>query len=132
MSAAGQLWTLAAVAFGGAGGALARYGVSVWALSLIPRFPPAGTLIANVVGCLLIGAAMPLAQHNVLSETNRQLLISGFLGAFTTFSTFGYQTVELFREEQYAAALLNMTANLACGLAAVMVGLWLGRRLLEW
>jgi CrcB protein len=124
--------TLAAVAVGGACGAVARYGVSLWALAIVPRFPPAGTLIANVTGCLLIGVAMTLAQQGALSEEWRQFVVSGFLGAFTTFSTFGFQTVELVREGRHGAAAFNLAANVVIGIGAVAIGLWVGRRLPEW
>ncbi|MFV0444990.1 MAG: fluoride efflux transporter CrcB [Planctomycetaceae bacterium] len=129
MPASDQLSTLAAVALGGAIGAVARYGITVVALGAFPRFGPAGTLIANVLGCGLIGVAMVLAQSQLLSELQRQLCVTGFLGALTTFSTYSYQTIELAREGRFALAMFNLLSNLVLGFLAVAVGLWLGRRI---
>ncbi len=123
-----DLSTLGAVAIGGACGALARYGIALAAAMYVPRFSPLGTLVANLVGCLLIGVAMQAAQQHSLTDLQRQLIVTGFLGALTTFSTFGFQTIELLREQRYGAALGNVLANLLLGLAAVAVGLWLARR----
>lgn len=125
---AGTLSTLVAIAVGGACGALARYGVAVAALALCPRFPPAGTLVANVAGCVLIGVLMVLAHAGAVSEWTRQLLVTGFLGGLTTFSTFGWQTIELTREARYGAAACNVAGNTVLGLAGVLLGVWLAQR----
>ena len=124
-----QLTTLGAIACGGAIGAVGRYVIALGALSVFPRFAPAGTLIANVLGCFLIGLLMVLAQASVISEATRQLWVTGCLGALTTFSTFGWQTVELAREDRYDLAAMNLGLNCTLGLLAVMVGLWIGRRI---
>lgn len=120
--------TLLAIAVGGAAGALARYWVALTAVVLFPRFAPAGTLIVNTVGCLAIGALMVLAQGAVISEWSRQLWVTGFLGALTTFSAFGWQTIELTREGRFVLAAVNVLCNVGLGLGAVGAGLWLGRR----
>jgi CrcB protein len=129
MSAA-HVTTLIAVAAGGVLGAVARYAVSLWVVALIPRFPPAGTLIVNVAGCVLIGTLMVLAEHARISETARQLWVTGFAGSLTTFSTFAFQTIELAREERYGLAAVNVLANSVVGFAAVLAGFWIARRII--
>jgi CrcB protein len=119
---------LSAIAIGGALGALARYGVALGMLAVCPRFGPAGTLVANGLGCLAIGFLMVLAQTGAISEASRQFLVTGFLGALTTFSTYGWQTVELAREGRIVTAGANLLANLVLGLTAVVLGLWIGQR----
>jgi CrcB protein len=121
--------TLTAIALGGAAGALTRYGIALGAAAAFPRFAPAGTLIANVLGCVLIGSLMVLAQSAVISDLQRQLWVTGFLGALTTFSTYGWQTVELVREQRLGLAAMNLLANLVLGLGGVVVGISLVRRL---
>lgn len=122
--------TIAAVAAGGAVGAVARYGTALGAVAIFPRFPPAGTLVVNVVGCVLIGVLMVFAQAGSISELQRQLWVTGALGALTTFSTFGWQTIELAREHRYQLAVINVVANLLLSLLAVLLGIWLADRLL--
>ena len=120
---------LLAIALAGALGALARYGlaglVQRWAG---PRFP-LGTLTVNVLGCLLLGwlATLTLDRWS-LTPTARTAVLVGFLGAFTTFSTFGYETLALLREGALWRAGLNMGASLLLGLAACVAGVALGSR----
>lgn len=83
---------------------------------------PYATLIVNVVGCFCIGLAMPSVERApLLSPDLRLLLVVGFLGGFTTFSAFGYESVALFRAHP-ALAALNIGANVLLGLAAVIAG----------
>lgn len=124
-------WTqLASVACGGAVGAVARFLLNSWAVRVFPKFAPAGTLLVNVLGCLVIGflvSAFETREED--SQVVRAFLVTGLLGSLTTFSTFGFQTVELAREGSTKLAVVNVVANLAVGLPAVVMGLWLGRRL---
>ena len=83
-----------AVGAGGFVGAVLRYLISAAMLKRFPDFPPAGTLLVNVVGCAVIGVVMALiSEHNALSPNTRLLLVTGILGSLTTFSTFGYDTL---------------------------------------
>lgn len=121
--------SLLAVALGGAIGAVCRFGVGVavarWNVSAVPL----GTLFVNVVGCLLIGALMPWFNRADTSILVRQLLITGFCGALTTFSTFGYETLLLTKTASRPdLALIYIGANLVLGLGAV----WLGGWIVEW
>ena len=93
------------------------------------RFPW-GTLAVNVLGCLLIGAILGWAstRENV-SETTRLFLVTGILGSLTTFSTFGNETIELFRQGATGPAIGNIAMNVVVGLVAVTVGLAISRGL---
>ena len=117
------------VGAGGFGGCIARYlvGVLVTRLLNAPVFPYA-TLLVNIVGCLLIGVLGGLAQSTrVLSPELQLLLITGLLGGFTTYSTFGYQAVTLLRDGYLTTAILFVATHLALGLWAVWFGLFLVR-----
>ncbi len=119
---------LLAVAGGGALGALARYGVARWALAQIGGPFPWGTWIANVVGCLLLGFFMEFTiDHPGWSPAARLTVATGFLGAFTTFSTFSYQTVQSALDGQTGVALANVAANLVVGLLFAWGGIQLAR-----
>lgn len=119
-----------AVAVGGALGSVARHGVNVlihgrWPLM---RFPLA-TLAVNVLGCLIIGvlAGLVISDRLTLRFYWREFLFVGILGGFTTFSTFGLDTITLARTST-TAALWNVVAQLVIGLLAVRMGMLLGAR----
>lgn len=114
-----RLFLLAA---GGAAGTLARYGVSVWADRAAKGVFPAGTMAVNLAGCFLIGAAWALFERSLVSPAQRLFLMTGFLGGFTTFSTFGLETFSLLREGEYWSAALNAAANNIFGVALVLAG----------
>lgn len=116
-----------AVGLGGFVGAIARYAISGILQNRFPGFRPAGTLVVNLLGSLLIGFLMAIViSRPNFSHTARLFLITGILGSLTTFSTFGYETVELLREQEYRGALWNILSNLVVGLLAVGLGLWSG------
>ena len=116
------------IGMGGFFGAIARYGLSGLAHRAFGATFPYGTLAVNVVGCLLIGAVLYLVEDRTLLSPNmRMFLAVGCLGAFTTFSTFGYETLELIQDREFWLATLNVAANVVLGLAAV----WLGRTVLR-
>jgi fluoride exporter len=111
------------IALGGAIGALLRYGVSTWFV----RGIPAGTLLVNVVGCLLIGLFMGAAiERHWLSHHVRLFFVTGFLGALTTFSTFGWETFSFAEKKDFVLAFTNISLHLVLGLAAVAAGFQLG------
>ena len=112
------------VGLGGLVGAIARYVLTgLVQRRIFPGLFPAGTLVVNSLGCLLIGILMALAtQKRWLSPDAQLLLVTGVLGSLTTFSTFGYETVELLRQSQWRLAVLNVAANIVIGFAAVWIG----------
>lgn len=114
---------------GGFLGSVARYYLTGWAtqVSHAGRFP-VGTLVVNVTGCLLIGLLAGLAEHaHLLSPPSRLFLLTGFLGGFTTYSAFAYETYFLGREHMALAALANIALQLLLGLGAVLLGSWIAR-----
>jgi CrcB protein len=113
---------IAIVAAGGAIGAVLRFGLSGWLQRLAPHFP-LGTLVVNVLGCLAIGVLMTLSEESGKVSVDTRLFIAvGLLGAFTTFSTFGYETFGLLRRGETALALASVAANVLIGLGAVVAG----------
>ena len=116
------------VALGGAVGAVARYGLSLWAVRRFGPSFPWGTLLVNLGGCFLIGWMMVLlATKPWFTEPIRLLIIAGFLGSLTTFSTFGYDTLALIDEGRLRAATISVAANLILGLTGVVLGRMVGR-----
>ena len=113
------------VALGGMLGAMARYLLSLAAVRFLGDAFPYGTLLANVLGCFAIGVCGGYGIPT-LSETTRLLLITGMLGALTTFSTFGWETLELMQDGKIGSALLSIALNFLVGLAAVYAGYLLG------
>jgi CrcB protein len=117
------------VAVGGAFGSVARYSINGLALRIAgkdlttgTRFP-LGTLIANLLGCLIIGILLFfIMDRNQPAAWVRLLVITGFLGGLTTFSSFGYDTILLMQQGEVGRALLNIGANVVLGLAAVWLG----------
>jgi fluoride exporter len=87
-----------------------------------------GTLAVNVLGCLVIGFLGGLAEaRQVLTPEGRLFLMLGFLGGFTTFSSFGYETLSLARGGEGTRALVNVALHLVLGLSAVVAGQQLSR-----
>ncbi|MCB9914335.1 MAG: fluoride efflux transporter CrcB [Planctomycetes bacterium] len=113
---------LAVIALGGALGAVARYGLSGWVQHRTTSDVPWGTLSVNVLGCLVLGALMSYAKDRPVGEELQFFLRVGLLGAFTTFSTFGYEVVELFGAGHPRAALVALFGNLLLGGLAVLAG----------
>lgn len=119
------MYKLFLIGLGGFAGALLRYGVSggVQQLSKSIAFPY-GTLVVNLIGCLAIGLLSQLVEsYGLFSSETRSLIFVGVLGAFTTYSTFANETVNLARDGQGTLSLINLGLHIFLGLAAV----WLGR-----
>lgn len=117
-----------AIAIGAAIGANLRYGLTRWAAEHLGASFPYGTLLVNIIGCLLIGALLTLAAARLpLSEPLRLLLVTGLLGGFTTFSSFGWEAYGLAIAGDWALAALYVAASVLLGLAAVLLGAGLAR-----
>lgn len=110
-------------------GSVLRYLASLAVQSI--AFPlPLGTLLVNVIGCAVLGFAAGLGESRwSASSASYSLLTIGLLGGFTTFSTFGHQTLELMRSGNAGSALLNVALNVILGLAAAALGWRLGKLL---
>jgi CrcB protein len=115
------------VGAGGFIGSILRYVVSGYVQQLAPSAGfPYGTLVVNLAGCLIIGFLAQLAEvRGVFTAETRIFIFIGILGGFTTFSTFGNETMNLLREGENWPALFNLGAHVVLGLGAV----WLGRTL---
>jgi CrcB protein len=117
------------VGLGGSLGAAARYLVGGLVYRFLPATFPYATLFINVTGCLGIGFLAVLVEERlVLGPGARLFWMIGVLGGYTTFSTFGYETVTLAREGSQGAALLNIAGHVVLGLVSV----WLGAVLARW
>ncbi len=112
------------VAAGGALGSVLRYLVGGLMHDVLHADTfPIGTFTVNVVGCLCIGLLSYLIEdRSVLTQSHRLFLVVGVLGGFTTFSSFGNETVALLRDGESFYALLNIAGNVLIGLAAVAAG----------
>jgi len=117
------------VLLGGSLGALSRYGVSLLAFKLWGFKFPWGTLIVNLAGCFLIGLAFAWAERGltIMNPSVRLFFVTGYLGALTTFSTFGLETVVTLQEGNYLVGVSNILANNVIGSLLVFLGILLGR-----
>lgn len=112
------------VGIGGFIGSVLRYTVSGWVQQVTKSISfPYGTLAVNVLGCFIIGFLAQLAEsRGVFTSELRLFVFVGFLGGFTTFSTFGNETFNLARDSQMMSALANIGGNLIVGLFVVWLG----------
>lgn len=126
-----QSWITAVwVAIAGALGALGRWGISVTGYRLFGTGFAWGTLLANVLGCFLLGFLMHYClSSDKISDTLRLAMTVGFLGALTTFSTFSYETINYLEDGSRMLAAANIASNVVIGIAATIGGLALGRTL---
>jgi CrcB protein len=116
------------IGIGGIVGANARYLVSVWAARRIGASFPHGTLIVNLSGSLLLGFVATWIVGRVVYEREIQLLVSiGFLGAYTTFSTFAFESVGLLRRRAYVLATANVLGSAVLGLLGAWIGAMVAR-----
>ncbi|MCU7830457.1 MAG: fluoride efflux transporter CrcB [Candidatus Thiodiazotropha sp. (ex Myrtea sp. 'scaly one' KF741663)] len=121
---------LIAIAAGGAAGALFRFWVSSGVYQLLGRGFPYGTLAVNVLGSLVMGFLyVMLLERMTASPELRGALLIGFLGAFTTFSTFSIETLNLIEQADFLKAGVNMLLSVTACVVACWFGLMLGRQL---
>lgn len=116
--------TIAAIAAGGAIGALLRHGVNISAVKLLGHGFPYGTLTVNIVGSFVMGALIvAFASIWQPSETLRVFLITGLLGAFTTFSTFSLDFATLFERQEYLISGMYLAGSVVLSIAALFAGM---------
>lgn len=114
----------------GAAGCIGRYLVSGWTYRLVSQGFPWGTLIVNLVGSLLLGLVMEGAlRHDLVSPQIRVGITVGFMGGFTTFSTFSLETLRLMEEGSLVQAGANAGLNLVLCVIGAACGVWLARQL---
>jgi CrcB protein len=118
------------VGIGGALGSVSRYLLGTWIQSISKSLDfPFGTLTVNLIGCFVIGFLSQLAEaRGAFTPESRAFVFIGILGGFTTFSSFGNDTINLFRDGSTFNALVNVGANVVLGLMLV----WLGRAVAYW
>ena len=116
------------VGAGGFLGAVARYLVSGWISQLSPGRCPWGTFAVNVTGSFMLAFLVTVVLERLLSGNNWRLFLGiGFLGAYTTFSTFAWETDSLVRQGSWLLAAANVGGNVAAALVAARIGLILAR-----
>ena len=119
---------LLALAVAGTLGTLARYGLGGLVQRLHESAFPWGTLVVNTLGCFLFGVVWALAEERlVISGETRLVLLVGFMGAFTTFSTYAFETGAMLRDAEWLLAASNLLAHNVLGIACFFVGVALGR-----
>lgn len=125
-----SLYSVIIVALGGALGSVFRYLLGTWTQTPSKSIDfPYGTLAVNLMGCFLIGFLSQLAEaRGAFASGSRTFVFIGILGGFTTFSSFGNDTINLLRDGETFNALANVGANVIFGLILV----WLGRTVAYW
>ena len=122
-----RMRTVLAVALAGAVGALARWGIGAWFGQRFPSFPW-GTMVINVSGSFILGVMFAiLVERNIGSPVLRVALMTGLMGAYTTFSTFSLETFRLFEDGATGSALANIGFSVVLGLLGVWLGIIVGR-----
>lgn len=127
---AASITSIIFVALGGAIGSVSRYLLGTWVQTLSRSIDfPYGTLTVNLIGCFAIGFLSQLAEaRGAFTSESRMFMFIGILGGFTTFSSFGNETINLLRDGETVNALVNVGANVIVGLFLV----WLGRAAAYW
>lgn len=115
------------VGLGGFLGSVCRYGVQQYFQRYFPLSFPLGTFVVNVAGCLLIGLLLGLFERAAAPAAWRLLLVTGFCGGFTTFSTFAHENILLARSGDLWVLAGYVAASLLVGMLAVALGLWVSR-----
>ncbi len=118
------------ISLGAVLGANARFIVGGWAADRWGSSFPYGTLIINLTGSLLLGIFLTVATERALVEPRyRQMIAVGFLGAYTTFSTYTYESVTLMLNGSWGTGLFNLIGSAVLGALAVAMGIFIGRLL---
>ncbi len=123
------MMNLAAIAIGGAVGALLRFWVSSGIYYVLGKEFPYGTLAVNILGSFLMGFLYILFLERIVSSELRAIVLIGLLGAFTTFSTFSIETMNLLLDGEQTKALLNIFLSVGLCLLATWMGILLARQI---
>ncbi len=114
--------TILSIAIGGALGAVLRYSISGFAYRSFEGSLPWGTLAVNLIGCFAIGFLWNIFENMSHSPSTRAFIFIGILGAFTTFSTFGIESLHLFRHGEIKLGILNILISNIGGIGLVAIG----------
>jgi fluoride exporter len=115
---------------GGGTGSVLRYAVGLWIEARTGPGFPWGTFAVNVSGCFLIGVLATLAdEHAWITPAARLALVTGVLGGYTTFSAFGLETWQLVEDGRAWLAVMNVSASVAVGIAAIVAGVAITRQI---
>lgn len=122
---------LIAVSLGAIAGALSRYYVSLWFLQRFGSAFPYGTFVINITGCFVMGFFFTLATERILiiSAEIKLLIATGFLGSYTTFSTYGLDTITLLCAQRFAPALIYWLGSAMLGITSIQLGVVIARLL---
>ena len=118
------------ICLAGAAGTGTRYLIAVWAAQRLGNSFPYGTLLVNLVGCFAIAGLMQAALTLGWPATTRAAVTIGFIGGLTTYSSFNYETMQLFEEGAPATAAVNLASTLLGGFMAGWLGLMTAREIL--
>ena len=119
------------IAVGGSLGAVARYGLSTFVYHATTETFPWGTLVVNLTGSFLIGVFIELFDTSIIPSEWRSFITIGFLGAYTTFSTYSLETVNLLRDGELRLATFNVVGSNLLGIIFVVFGIYSSRLLLK-
>lgn len=123
-----KLQLILLIALGGAVGTLARYGTGTLLAAPSARAGfPFGTLAVNLVGCFIMGLLQGYFVDRLVQPQYRLALLVGFLGGYTTFSSYGWETTAFLQDGQWRMAALNIGANNIIGIPLVILGYFIGR-----
>ena len=118
------------IAASGAVGTLARFGLSGLVQTAYKGNLPLGTFVVNIIGCLLFGFIWTISEEKLtITSEARLIILVGFMGAFTTFSTFAFETTTLIRDSEWLLAAGNILAQNIIGILFLFIGIALGRLL---
>lgn len=109
---------------GGGLGSICRYGITkLWPLSQLHY----GTLTANIISCLILGFLIGMNAEGILKNEQRLLLMTGFCGGFSTFSTFSGELVQLYQGDQVISSVLYLSLSIFAGVASILIGMLLSK-----
>ncbi|MGE3974688.1 MAG: fluoride efflux transporter CrcB [Bdellovibrionales bacterium] len=120
------MYSFMLVGIGGFLGAISRFGISQVVRSYISHPFPAATMLVNVLGCFALGGLLEYFREHQLLPAATLLGAVGFLGSFTTFSAFSFETLVLIRNDDFRMATLNIVGNLVLCIGAIVFGGWVG------
>ncbi|PEN14199.1 fluoride efflux transporter CrcB [Longibacter salinarum] len=123
--------SLLLIAAGGAIGALMRHGVSALVHRYVPASFPWGTLAANLAGCFLIGALWAVSERSSFSPALGLFLFTGMIGAFTTFSTYALESLQLMQRGHVVSGLANIALSTLAGIFLVLIGMQTAKWILD-